>query len=307
MNSMVIRNVLKNLVVLFILTSCTTTKQNNVERIISEFNNSTSPNVLVAAHRGDWRHAPENSIKAIENSIEMGVDIVEVDVRRTIDGHLVLMHDATINRTTNGKGKVSDHTLRDLKHLYLKNNQGGKDAELTDMRIPTLREALLTAKGKIMVNLDKSYGLMKDIYLLLQETGTLNVAIFKGSADAEQVKSDIAFMEKQVLFMPIIGDNDVAVSRIREHIKLNSPAAFEIILSKSDSLLSQSGYINTNGSRVWVNTLWASLCAGYTDAKALKDPDANWGHLIDHGVNIIQTDDPSELLQYLEDMGLRDF
>lgn len=299
---------LKILFLLLVLSSCTVKTQNSVERIISEFNNSTNPNVLVAAHRGDWRHAPENSIKGIENCIKMGVDIVEVDVRKTKDGELVLIHDVTIDRTTNGKGKISDHTLDELKQLYLRNHQGGKDVDLTDQRIPTLKEALQTSKGKIMVNLDKAYGLMKDIYPLLKETGTLNIAIFKGSADAGQVKDDIAFMNQSVIFMPIVGWNTAGFSeRIKEYISQINPAAFEIILSKNDSILVESYYIRNHGSRVWVNTLWASLCAGYTDAKALKDPDANWGHLIDKGVNIIQTDNPVELLQYLTDKGLREF
>ena len=156
-----------------------------------------------------------------------------------------------------------------------------------------------------MVNLDKSYGLMKDIYPLLIETGTLNIAIFKGSAKALQVKEDIAFMDEAIHFMPIVSDKqENAVPEIKDQIRLNHVAAFEILLRKDDSILSQAGYMRSNGSRVWVNTLWASLCAGYTDAKALKDPNANWGHLIENGVNIIQTDNPAELLQYLTDMGL---
>ncbi len=298
----------KSILLLLILTAFTVSAQNHVDKIVNEFNNSNSANVLVAAHRGDWRHAPENSIKGIENCIVMGVDIVEVDVRKTKDGKLVLMHDATINRTTNGTGKVSGHTLAELKELFLKDNQGGKKAELTNHKIPTLEEALIAAKGKIMVNLDKSYGLMEDIYPLLIETGTLNIAIFKGSAKALQVKEDIAFMDETVHFMPIVSDKqENAILEIKDQIRLNHVAAFEILLRKDDSILSQAGYMQSNGSRVWVNTLWASLCAGYTDAKALKDPNANWGHLIENGVNIIQTDNPAELLQYLTDMGLRDF
>lgn len=76
------KNLIKLVLVIFILSAFTNIKQNNIYRIISEFNNSTSSNVMVAAHRGDWRNAPENSIKAIQNCIEMGVDIVEIDVKK---------------------------------------------------------------------------------------------------------------------------------------------------------------------------------------------------------------------------------
>lgn len=284
------------------------TAQDRADLIVKEFKDSNSKNVLVAAHRGDWRHAPENSIKGIENSIKMGIDIVEVDVRKTKDGKLVLMHDATIDRTTNGTGKVSDHTLAELKKLYLKNNQGGDDAELTDQRIPTLEEVLLAAKGKIMVNLDKSYGLMHDIYPLLVKTGTVDIGIFKGVSDPKQVKKDIKFMDRNIFFMPIVfSDNEKVADEIKVYLKKVKPAAFEVILRKDDSLLSESDLIRKRGARVWVNTLWGSLCAGYTDAKAMENPDANWGHLIEKGVNIIQTDNPADLLQYLKNKGLRDF
>src|SRR5690606_37942779 len=68
-----------------------------VRRALIERDEST---VLVVSHRGEWRQAPENSLKAMELAIEAGADIVEIDVAKTKDGHLVLMHDKTINRTT---------------------------------------------------------------------------------------------------------------------------------------------------------------------------------------------------------------
>lgn len=76
--------------------------------------------VLVAAHRGNWKEYPENSIPAIQSCIGTGVDIVEIDVQRTKDGNYVLMHDASIDRTTNGKGKVNDYTLKELQRFKLK-------------------------------------------------------------------------------------------------------------------------------------------------------------------------------------------
>ena len=63
--------------------------------------------ILVASHRADWRHHPENSIPAIESVIKMGVDIVEIDVAMTSDGILVLSHDGTVDRCTNGSGPIS--------------------------------------------------------------------------------------------------------------------------------------------------------------------------------------------------------
>ena len=73
-------------------------------------------NILVIAHRADWRSACENSILAIENAIEMGVDMIEIDLKKTSDNELILMHDHTLDRTTTGTGYV--------KGLYFGRNQG---------------------------------------------------------------------------------------------------------------------------------------------------------------------------------------
>mgnify|MGYP002303274396 CR=1 FL=1 len=99
--------------------------------------------VLVVAHRGNWSIAPENSLAAIDSAIRMKVDIVEIDIRKTKDGQLVLMHDDTVDRTTNGTGKVKDKTLAEIKQLRLKD----KDGRLTEHTVPTLEEALLAAKA----------------------------------------------------------------------------------------------------------------------------------------------------------------
>ena len=72
------------------------------QNVKEEFKISPSEEILVVSHRADWRNAPENSIQAIQNCINMGVDMIEIDLKRTKDGHLILMHDKTLNRTTTG-------------------------------------------------------------------------------------------------------------------------------------------------------------------------------------------------------------
>ena len=66
------------------------------------------------------------SLQGIQNCIDMGVDMVEIDLKKTKDGHLVLIHDRTVDRTMNGKGKVEDYTLAELKAMQLKNGVGCK-------------------------------------------------------------------------------------------------------------------------------------------------------------------------------------
>lgn len=86
--------------------------------------------VLVIAHRGASAYEPENTLRSVEKALELGADMVEVDVRASRDRHIVVMHDPVVDRTTNGKGYVKDMTLKELKKL---------DAGLGE-KIPTLHE-----------------------------------------------------------------------------------------------------------------------------------------------------------------------
>ena len=124
--------------------------------------------VIVVSHRADWRNFPENSLEAIQSAIDMGVDVVELDLQRTKDGVLILMHDDRLDRTTTGRGKVSDWTLDSIRTLRLKNGCNIK----TIHKIPTLEEALILVKGKIMINLDKADVYFDQVYELLEKTGT---------------------------------------------------------------------------------------------------------------------------------------
>ena len=93
--------------------------------------------VYVAAHRGWYNKYPENTMPAFRAAVELGVDQVETDVRISADGELVLIHDATLERTTNGTGKVIDKTLAELRAL-----DAGvwKSLEFKGYQIPTFKE-----------------------------------------------------------------------------------------------------------------------------------------------------------------------
>jgi glycerophosphoryl diester phosphodiesterase len=107
---------------------------------------------LISAHRGGARKGfPENCIATFENTLRTTHALLEVDPRYTKDGAIVLMHDATLERTTTGQGNVADYTLAQLKELRLKDPEGA----VTNYRIPTLDEALAWAKGKTALVLDQ--------------------------------------------------------------------------------------------------------------------------------------------------------
>lgn len=145
----------------------------NPQKKLADIFNKNNNKILVAAHRGDWRNAPENSMMALLNSIQKGFDIMELDVKMTKDSVMVVMHDNTIDRTTNAKGKVSDYSLAEIKKLKLKNGLG----RVTTHGIPTLKEMMLAAKNKIIINVDKGNDHLKQVFDVLKETETTEQAI----------------------------------------------------------------------------------------------------------------------------------
>ena len=101
--------------------------------------------MLIIGHRGNPEEAPENTLASIDAAFAVGCDLVEIDVRLSRDGVAVIVHDDTVDRTTNGKGNVADLTLAELKAL----DAGSWKAErFAGERIPTLAEALGAARGK---------------------------------------------------------------------------------------------------------------------------------------------------------------
>ena len=106
--------------------------------------------ILLGSHRGDRKHFPENTMSAFRACVELGLDAIETDVRMTKDGHLVLIHDRSVARTTNGEGSVDLMTLEELKAL-----DAGfwKGPQHVGERIPTVEEFLeLIAPTNIIIN-----------------------------------------------------------------------------------------------------------------------------------------------------------
>lgn len=107
---------------------------------------------IISGHRGtDIENYPENAIETFEYVLQHTPAFFEIDPRLTKDSVIVLLHDATLDRTTNGKGKLSDFTWEEVKKLSLKDRNG----KITNYRIPTLQETIDWARGKTVINLDK--------------------------------------------------------------------------------------------------------------------------------------------------------
>ncbi len=115
--------------------------------------------VLRIGHRGAAGHAPENTLAAIEKGIGLHVDFVEIDLRRTADGALVVLHDASVNRTTNGRGRIDRLSLNEVRKLDAGNGE----------RIPTLAEALAAVSARCGLMLEiKVEGIARQVVELVQ-------------------------------------------------------------------------------------------------------------------------------------------
>lgn len=264
--------------------------------------------ILVAAHRGDWRNYPENSIKAIEGAIKMGVDIVEIDLHKTKDGQLIVMHDSRLDRTTNGKGEIAETSLEDIRNLFLKNGAN----MLTREKVPTLEEVLHFIKGKrIMLNLDKSWNFLDEVKEMTDKTGTTEQIILKGNKSAQELKKEVGNKLDQMVYMPMVWPEDYSIYKrdkvldpeqyVKDFHQLFAPVAYEVIIKDDTAKAGQLlALIKKTHALIWINALWPELCAGHDDDLAIDKPEENWGWILKKGAAIIQTDRPEALIRYLK-------
>jgi len=120
------------------------------------------PQIYIGAHRGAMCHAPENTLAAFEKAIEFGAYRIECDIRKSKDGHLLMMHDATLDRTTDGTGDVHEMTLAEIQEA----KAGGI------VPIPTLKDTLECAKDRCKLLLElKATDIAEQVVQEVEETG----------------------------------------------------------------------------------------------------------------------------------------
>lgn len=286
-----------------------------MDRLQSRLLDSEGP-VMVVAHRACFADgAPENSLVGIEHCVALGADMIEIDVALSSDGVPVLLHDQTLDRMTEVTGPVSDYEASELITLRLRAREGGASEPLTEETIPTLREALKSANGRILVNLDVKGDAYAPAFDIVRELDMSDQIIMKMTAGPEDPFLVNAPFLGQTHFMPVIrqctestelGSCAPTLSEIVDGYDRFQPVAYEITFVDLNYLTEGMPDMLDNERRIWVNTLEPHHAAGLIDDDALIDPDSVWGALIDQGVDMIQTDNPRELIKYLRGRGLRD-
>ena len=314
------KRILFAVLVLLVLTSCAQGTQkyaNRADAIAAQIHDPASRYVVVACHRGDWRNWPENSIPAIESVIAMEADIVEIDIHMTADSALVLCHDGDVRRTTNfsrvfrsepGKSsKIKDLTLDEIKSLSLKREHG---ITIDTLKMPTLREALLCTKDRICVNIDKGWDYYDAVLALTEELGITGQVLIKSGKPLDVVAEHEAKYPVNMMYMPVVNIQQPKGQALFESYLENGvvPLAYEVCWSSSDGAFEEAAAkIVKQGSKVWVNTIWASLCGGDGNdddaAFVCKDPGDVYRQYLENGVSMIQTDRPTLLIGWLKSQG----
>ncbi|MCK9412798.1 MAG: glycerophosphodiester phosphodiesterase family protein [Prolixibacteraceae bacterium] len=254
---------------------------------LTNFHDANAKYIMVAAHRSAHNGHPENSISALKHAIEIGVDIAELDVKVTKDSVVVLMHDGKIDRTTNGKGNPENYTLAELKKFRLKMDDG----TLTNETIPTFEDFLNIAKGKIMVDIDIKTSHLKPVVDAVKRTKTQD-QVFYFDNDYDALKK-VRSMDKTSLFMPRAYNYKMADSAL----KIFSPKVIHIDETYYTPELTK--LIRGKNARIWINAL------GEPDDLIRKgEIEKAIDQILKYRANIIQTDEPEKVLEYLRSKGL---
>lgn len=254
------------------------------KEINKQFLDPNSKVVLICAHRGAHNEVPENSLASFRKAIELGLDIFELDIRATKDDSLVIMHDRTVDRTTDGHGAVADLTFEEIRRLHLKFGD-----MVTEEKVPTLEEALSIARGKILVDLDIKVNKFPEILAVVARTKTLTTVF-------------------ALVYEPIYGKMIKEKSPgFRTLIRTYSEAAVDTLFAVTpteavhiDNHFNTASVVNkirSHGARAFINAL------DDADKLAASNPDAFDVDVVS-GAGIVQTNYPVLLMQYLKKKGL---
>lgn len=233
----------------------------------------------VIAHRGDHEFAPENTLAAYQQAIDRGADYIETDLRTTKDGALVIMHDNTVNRTTNGTGKVNELSFENFRALKIDGRH----------QAPTFREVLLLCKDRIHIYLDFKDADVKAAFETIKACGM-----------EQQVLVYINKTQQYTDWRAIAPHIPLMVS-LPEHIK--DVAALDAFLNQH-TVSALDGDFRQYTPAMVVAAARRGV-AVWPDVQRPGEGPALWKEAIDLGLQGFQSDRPAALVKYLHETGRR--
>jgi len=216
------------------------------------------PAIHVVAHRGAMRWAPENTLPAFHKAIAMGADVIEMDVRQTLDGHFVIMHDESVDRTTDGEGLVRDLTLEQIRKLSAHGE-----------RVPTLEEALDAIQGRALPDIDLKAGDPRKLAAVLKRRNLLRQATVHGR-NWRTLSAGGQFIVR--------ADLPVGRSGLAELLGENWPAIISLDAARfSEQIIHE---IHRSGRKAYVSTV------------GVFDHEAGIRRVLESGADYIESDRP---------------
>ncbi|MFY0255468.1 glycerophosphodiester phosphodiesterase family protein [Chitinophaga sp. 30R24] len=240
----------------------------------------TQNKLVIIAHRGNHTQVPENTVAAIEEAIRCGADYAELDLRTTKDSQLVLMHDASVSRTTNGEGQVADMTLAELRQLKLTGANGSA------YQVPTFAEVLNACKGKLNIYLD-----FKDADV---------AATWQQIKAAGMEKQVVVYLNEKEQYKPwrTIAPEVPLMCSLPEQITTPERLAYfldNVQIAVMDNITDSAmlAVARKQGVAIWL------------DVQHPTEGPTDWNTALDKGVQGLQTDHPVALINYLQQNKLR--
>ena len=257
--------------------------------------------ILITAHRGtSGGNIINNTIPAFENALHHKSDIMELDAAMSEDGVFYCFHDGTepvlLGSTVNIR-KMESSYIDSLRMInpYM---------ALTSERVNKLEDVFEHLRGRCLINVDRSYFYWKEILSFIKKMNMESYIVIKSVPNPEQLKI-LEDMAPNLAYMPMIRKPEEA--ECIKNFKINYCMAELMFQDEKDPIVSDEfiGKLKAEGILVWGSSLsihdWFNNCGGKDDFHAItKDPDEAWGWFVEKGFDIIQTDWPMILREYLD-------
>ncbi len=271
-----------------------------------------SERIIVAAHRGECGgNIPCNTMAAYEIAVRHGADMIEVDLNKSADGTLWILHPKMEYRHLNylgTEGKVSlpqltDEEIRKLRYVNY-------DRDYTQFGLCTFEEVLNTFKGRCYINIDKFWDHPREISDAIRAHGMLDQIVVKSSPKTE-ILDIVEEYAPEVYYLPIVRKDDgIHEEMMRRNINY---VGCEVVFTDENEGVGSTAFIDklhADNKLVWANAIIynykSQLAAGHSDDSSFTvSPDYGWGWLADRGYDIIQTDWTLAMCTYLNETGKR--
>ncbi len=266
------------------------TKRSRAQRILDSLSDPDDRSILIAAHRGGYTadrqdKAPENSLANIELAITKGYEVFETDLRRTLDGVFVIVHDETLDRETNGTGPVNALTLEQLKRL----RKRYRDGSLSVHHVATLREFLDAGQDRILFKPDLKLGLIEHFdqlaRLIAKHPAGTQVFLRTGFDDADAIEQSFATGTPKVEVMFMVDSE----SQVRDVYKRFAPATIQINISNGETL--------SDSKRAAIRA--ARKLGILVETHEFNSPEQT-ATLLDAGVRMLHTNNPDDVREFVK-------